>query len=530
METARGAASRTGPIAILWLVAVAVSWWSIESEVIAQTVKAASATREYSFAAKRYQEAKESLQAHELRTDAKDDAKDESKRAELTAAEKQLDNATSMLQASRTGTVEFKLPTFPGFKVGTKIAPGILSAIVLILALYLTRMRATTCRYLALALRIRRRDFQEPMETIGEVLGPRLWWIAPLPKRSGQVVSANDFAHALGWHQPKNAARWQVFLFWLVLLAIHLRTTYLGVAFLHEFVGSSLLRGAVDVTLVNALQAIYVLLFGLSASLAFGWLRPRSVPDEPIEFPSETHQERREALTHLRNAAVLVVASHASTVRLFSAILSRSFRRVPRFKRARRPLTSVAGADGLRNNHRSAVLHVAIQGHLVGLRNARVGDWKDTPVDASSFQVSKPNRSSISPTAEFAAKALIAAGKVDDGLRLLLRAIYDDFSFKLRAGLLWLPTQRRRKPRRRRREPGPLSASHTSPPKGQLERPIPAVSVRLYDLLAKEAIRGNRADILNELGSFVAKQNMTAALGSRTSAWSAAAERMQHVR
>ena len=100
-------------------------------------------------------------------------------------------------------------------------------------------MRNRTFRYLAQALRILRFKLEDPMDKVGEIFGPRNWWVAPLPRKDGELVTSDDFAVALGWNHAQNATILQVALFWLLLLGIQLRVTYMGVAFLYEFVASS---------------------------------------------------------------------------------------------------------------------------------------------------------------------------------------------------------------------------------------------------------------------------------------------------
>ena len=119
---------------------------------------------------------------------------------------------------------------------------------------------------------------------------------------------------------------------------------------------------------------------------------------------------------------------------------------------------------------------------------------------------------------------LFATGRLDDGLRLLLGAISKDLDFKQKAGLFWLPKRRRKKPRRTRQQTQRPPARQSSRTADELER-VPAVSLRLYDLLAKQAIQGNRMNALSELTEFIVKHKLDAALRSRITAWSAASGR-----
>jgi hypothetical protein len=521
VEIARSTAQKTGAIAVLWLMAVGISWWSIESEIEAKTKKVTLAASEFSAAFKRHQDARYSLDEAQRRTGS--DAKVlEEKTTTVDEASKSLDGARKSFLEAKESTIKFKLPTFPEFEIPTRAAPGILSAIVLALAGYLVFMRERTFRHLALGLRVMRARLREPMDRIGEVLGPRTWWMAPLPRRSGEVVTSEEFACALGWQRPENAARSTIGLFWLALLAIQLRVTQLGVGFLREFNVSP--DSGINLHLVSGLQSLYVLIFGISASLAVTWFRPKSVPDGDFDVAREELEARRAALLRLRDAGIVLafVLLIPRVERIASGEAARLFRRMPRFRK-RAPGTPAAGADGLRLNPRSAIVHLAMAGRLVGLRSGRTGAWKDSPAGLAAVSDSRMDRSSVSPIAEFGARRLLAEGSIDAGLQLLQRAIAEDLAFKQSAGLVRSAGERRAKPRRRRTHAA--AARHQVLPRTAPAGRAPTVSVRLYDLLAEQAIRGNRLPALSALIDFVQKNELAPALGSRVSTWSEAVKR-----
>lgn len=143
-------------------------------------------------------------------------------------AHESFQNAEKDLTTARSAVVEFNLPALPKFEVPLQVAPAFLSAIVLLLAIYLTIMRGRTFCYLGRGMRILRDDLKNPIEQIGDVLSPRYWWIAPLPRKPGASVSAEEFSIALGWNLPAQAKPVTIIFFWLVLLSIQLRLTVTG--------------------------------------------------------------------------------------------------------------------------------------------------------------------------------------------------------------------------------------------------------------------------------------------------------------
>jgi len=518
LDVAKAAAGRTGAIALLWLATVAISWWSIEHELSVQSKRAADASIEYNTAAQRFEEA----QGDVRKSSPPDGAEEKAKKAEEA-----LSRAGKELNESRLGTVEFKLPTFPGFRVSTRVAPALLSAIILLLAVYLTFMRERAFRYLALALRLLRIDLKDPMERIGEVLGPRSWWVAPLPKEHGIYLAPEDFAVALGWARPTSAPILWIALFWLALIAIQLRVTYMAVSFLSEFISSAFLRNVANVPLVATLQGLYVMLFGITMSLGFWWLRAGAVPDYEKDPDAEQMISRRRFIAHARDGLVLALVSNSKVTYWFRTFALPFLRHQPRFRAPKASFTKTTEADGLRVNSRSNVVHLAKDGHITGLRDRRAGLWVNVPATLENAVGARSARSSLSPISEYVAKSLLRVGRSDAALSLLLLGIREDLAFKKKAGITRFLNHRRAKPRRRQKASGIREVKQKQAQRAVIDsQAVPVVSVRLYDMLFNEAVRLGRADVISELLLLIESNKLSPIFESRTIAWEEAKRRM----
>lgn len=357
LDISRTTASRTGPIAILWLVAIMVTWLAIEEGIDSEHTKKIIET--YSNASAELHYFKEKLATEENTKDnllAKEDAKkDAKKNFDIVKVEK----------------VEFKLPTFPSFKISTKFAPALLGVIILTLALYLTLMRERAYRYLGNALRILRVDLNIPMKNIGDALGPRTWWITPLPRKSDGLVSTDDFAMALGWHSPLQANALWIGIFWFVMIGIQLRLTYIGFDYIGEFAKYNLIEKAFSNQFVFFIQAIYIVLFGTTASLGIWWLKPGNVPDRLLDPRAEMRVARRQFLVHLGSGCMVAFLVNKPTLYALKSISMPILGLNPRFKRRRsNPRSNVlqTKSRGLHINQKTKIAHYILDsGQLLGV-------------------------------------------------------------------------------------------------------------------------------------------------------------------
>lgn len=513
-EFAKAAAGKTGTVSILWLVAVAICWSSIEAEVATQTSQVAGVASEYEEASRKFNEAEDRL----IRLSPNEPTY-AARQQQLTAADMSLKSATAKLAAAKTSTVEFKLPTLPSFQVATTLAPGVLSAVILFLAIYVSVMRSRAFMYLARSLSILRSKLNEPIERVGELVGPRPWWAAPLPRRDGHTVTAAEFAVALGWTVPKRASLVAISAFWMILICIQLRLTYMGLAFSQEFVASPLLRNAGSSLLFDVAQAAYVGFMTATLSIAALWLKPAVVPDY-ANVADEELAERRAVLRHARNALVVATVLNG---RLSMTLLraTAALRRVrPRFRIPLPARTTADGPDGLRYNPKSHVVHVVSSGVLRAVRSNQVGAWKDVPLTALDEPRMAASKSSHSESVRTGAAFLFSLAKEDAAFGWLLSGIQTDFHMKKRAGIVRPLKTRREKGRHRssfsaksRQPVYPFSAASM---RGAF---VPVVDVLLYDLVAREAKHRNRPDVLGELFAFIETHGLSESLAKRKAYW-----------
>ncbi len=518
LDIARATVAHTSTIAILWLVAIIVCWWSIEQDIEQHNQNAEEVSRSYPEVAGKYKDKQRrdlvnTLRNKELNNECNSD----------DCVETIFQVSKQKVEQTRSGTIDFQLPTFSPFKVPTRIAPAVLSGIILLLAIYLSLMRERTFRYLGRALRILRGDLKTPMEKIGDVLSPRSWWVPPLPRKSGEIVSSEDFSVALGWCRPEEVSKVLVLLFWMVLFLIQLRLTLSGVSFIEEITRTAVLRAEANLPLERALVGVYWAFLGMTVSLGVRWLWSGHVPDSVLSPKDEIKGSRRRFLLHTGAGLALAILASSQTLHLVRSLTLPHISRHPRFRK-QRPFANLLGADGLRLNPRSKVIHLINDGHIVGVRNSRVG--KMQPVDNLWSLVNDTgnhiDKSAVSVGTEFASRELLKLNQTELAFQILMQGIKKDIAFKKSAGIIRTDKARRRKPRRRHRLKPRIAkavASKEKPGVHPLPKPVPVVTVRLYDFVARNSVALNKPKWLMLLLALIKDQGLSDVLGDRVSKW-----------
>ncbi|MBS0352436.1 MAG: hypothetical protein JSR83_00830 [Proteobacteria bacterium] len=491
LDIAKNTAGRSSTIAVLWLAAVLVIWWSIELAVSArvETIReAAAAYREADVElgdVKQQEDKAAGLASVELKQLA----------TRKNAAATKRDAAGKKLTQENVEPVDFQLPGFQKFRVPPAIAPAVLSFIILLLALYLTVVRRRTFLFLGRGLRIMLGELRTPMAKIGDVLCPRVWSITPLPRRSGVVVSSNNFANALGWRSPQQAVPIGILVFWVTLFALQLRLTTLGTDLVQPFVELSLSGTTTGYVRKTGLLALYVAMLLTTVSLGICWFLPSTVPDDILEPDAEIKFERRHFAAHITVGLTAFILTSIMPVRTTGTLrrLSRVFglSRNPRF-REQAALAAASGADGLRLSARSRLVRLVQFGRIVGTRNAKVKvlDSVESPAAMTGNSRVIPVRNCVSVICEHAARSALVNRQFELAMTILLEGIKMDLEFKRRACISMASTPR-----------------------------VPAVSIRLYDMVARESVHAGNREWLEKLMTFINDNGLSSAFSTRKEKW-----------
>lgn len=549
LDVARTSASRTSTIVLLWFVAIILCYADMRHQIfqheeVLKEAKGAlikeSSGRNYAIKEieKIKEDKKDTADHHDdFEVYGKSEDQETTCEEELnkktgknwfiiqSCREKGIKYQIKELDAKRSAPVKFQFPPIEGFDVPLFFAPAVLSLIILLLVMYLTFIRNRTFRYLGRALRIQRDNLGVSIEKIGDVLSPRHWWLAPLPQKPGTLVTADEFAIALGWRYPSQASSILIFLFWLalILLQFDLIMTHITLQqslYKNDYI-AEYLKG--EIPFMHAFSAAYFIVLGMTASYTFWWFRPGVVPDDIPNPDTEIQAERRQLLVHLSAGFTMVLIANSGMLQGLKYRVSRfAQKRIPRY-RTRRSLVKTPGLPGLLLNGKSNVVHFTNRGQIVGIRDLNPSTLWRLEINAL---FTKPdtylNRSVISVASEYIGKEFFEKNQVEDGLNALMRGIEQDLSYKKKAGLYQGVNTKRKKPRKKRSLFERAGKRLNSSAKGAQQQDVqryPVISLRLYDLFAKEAVRANKPESIRQLIVFIKENGLADAFKERITKW-----------
>lgn len=552
-DIAKTTISQASTTAILWLAAVIVVWWSIEQEIVLKSAELKSTTTKYLEAYKAYETQHKACLDQSKKQEHSSQNRDNRIKAKVDVCEgissyqERINEAKLGYNQAKNSAIDFNLPTFPKFRVPTQLAPLVLTVIILSLAGYMAFMRERVFRYLSKALQNLKETQKIPLEKIGDVLAPRPWWISPLPSKSGESISPDEFASSLGWSNHKEASLVFIGLFWFILLLIQFLLIIDGASFNQDIERVEQLEPLASFSTV-VVSRMYWCFFGMTVSLAVHWFWPSSIVDTHLQPRAEINHSRRTFLLHLTAGTALALVMRGS---IESAFLKRvSQIRRPRYRTRQVHTITRVPKDGLLLNPRSGVAHAIHHGRVVGLDYPK--DYTDKPkivhwhlakeLDVLSFTTSPKNtqqhsapscgipahmnKRHVSLITEAAFFRACDSGQYQTALAIMARGIEQDIACKKRAGhIISIDAQTntpltkpRRKPRKRHKVMQNISNNLRSPD-GRDVRRLPRVSFRLYDSLARASVKLGRPDWLKELRTLIDQYELRTIFESRIANW-----------
>lgn len=450
--------------------------------------------------------------------------------------------------------VKFQLPALPSFKLSIFVAPVVLSFILLGLAFYIALMRDQTFTYLGRALSILRGELKTPIEKVGDVMSPRNWWIVPLPKISSPIVANEEFAKALGWSYPSQAHSFLIISFWLAHVILQSYLIYLSIHFYVDFLEKDAGGAGIEPgILISFVLMIFCL--GITIAIIVLWFRPNTVPGEILRPEEEIEKGRRYFFTVVGKGSAITLISYMLTIYQLGDTKTKLYKsknlfvhplRKPRFRK-KEPFVSVNSYQ-LRGlllypftkppvripayiTNMATKANTANTANLVGMRRSQlpkelkysllksgllVRDLlkKLEPselIDNSSIRI---NRSIVSASYEFAAKALFNNNQSENAFKVLMTGMEQDLKYKQRAKLSRGINDHRNKPRKRKQ-----SLPKIVPGQLNWNREL-TVSIRLYDLFAKEAVRNERSEWIEcQLIPFIEANGLDSVFEHRIAKW-----------
>lgn len=552
LDIARTTLSQTSMVATLWLAAVIIAWWSIEQEIGLRSAELRAYTTQYIDAYKAYEEQQKDCRDQSKKED--DNTHNTSNRiykkidvCERTSAHRERTSEAKLAyNQAKNSTIEFNLPTFSKFRAPTQLAPLVLTVIILSLASYMAFMRERVFRYLSKALRNFKEAQKLPLQKIGDVLAPRPWWIGPLPNKSGEFVSSEEFASSLGWSNHKEVSFVFIGTFWFILLLIQFLLIIDGASFNHEIRRIEQLEPLESMSTV-LVSGLYWCLFGMTVSLAVHWFLPASIPDACLQPRDEINHSRRMFLIHISTGIALALVVRGSVENVFLKAVHQVRR--PRYRKKQFHTTTRAPKNGLLINPKSGVVHAVHGGNVIGLDHPK--HYSDKPklehwhlfeeLAALSFTTSLPKRNSaagapfgILPHANQSHTSIVselvfhqALNKQEykTALAVMTRGIEQDIIFKRKARIVreidtgvGALKNSRRKPRKRHKGVSQMPSASANQEQDKIEW-IPRVSFRLYDLIAKSSVQLGQPDWMNKMLLIIEQHKLQTLFKDRIAKW-----------
>jgi hypothetical protein len=278
----------------------------------------------------------------------------------------------------------FELPGGFKLKVPAYYAPLVWGFLCLTLIAYLHFCRRRHFALAARGLRSLREDAGYPPAALSDLAPALPWWLAPLPRRDGKVITSAEFYSAFGWVASRRRIAGLGFAAIAALIVLQLYTLYLS------WRTSALIAIQSKTEQFWTLEATALMAI-LTVLIAVDWMRPARVPDNRITELNPNQLGRREFI----GASTLTTLSLlpypiGNLFQSFSRTLRHtaySGPRTPRFKPKRKhalPVPAVASNATALLNRRSGVVHYIAHDHpdqrcLHGIQVS----WLDrlTPVD-----------------------------------------------------------------------------------------------------------------------------------------------------
>jgi len=174
---------------------------------------------------------------------------------------------------------ELELPFSIKFKLRPELVTTLWLALAFGLSAYLLVTRRRLFRLAARGLRILEAEAKAEPPYVRSLVGEAVWWLTPLPRRAGQVLTAETFRRALGWEKNR---RWPGFialsLCIILLLLVETRVFYFGFC-VASFLQGILLREKEGVGWWLFITTINCVLFLACLLSVWRWFEPAQVPD-----------------------------------------------------------------------------------------------------------------------------------------------------------------------------------------------------------------------------------------------------------
>lgn len=469
---AKDAAKRLGSAALVWVVALVVTFQLVDSEVGKRLEAIRNAESDVA-----------SL---------KGQIESESPKVTNRAALKRKLNDRLAANTELAKPIDISLPGLSKMTILPPLAPAGWLALSLLVALHLFNLRRHAHGYLALAV-----GLTAPEDRMVPVAAPYRVLLSPLPSRHGGQVSAEDFSAAYGTTHLAHS-RWWLWAAAALLLAAQLRMLFV------QHTLSIYLQPAV---LRWVLEGISLAIGGATALLCWRWMQDWRVPDADFLPHGQHRWQRRELLVLLATGAGAVAAGAAvtrtgeragRTVKTLARPLLALTRSRPRYRRrAKAAGMELELPDGPVVLVTSKVVHLMAGGRLVGasmpLASARAlkvvsGEQLLQQLRGGPFRLNPPRASAIVEAALQPSRRrfVIAPG---DQLTLLMDAIRSDLAFK--------------------------SGSDRF-----VVQAVPRVAIHLYDRYAAVAVASRREVALDQLISFMKSHKLAEFHAARVAKWS----------
>jgi hypothetical protein len=223
--------------------------------------------------------------------------------------------------------------------------PILWSALLLVLMVYVSHARTLMINVYARTLSAADKD--QLLSKFGPISRSRWWWLAPLPKVSGQRVNADNLKFALGWKHFEIVAVMGVLALLIILIVMQVMVIMISWRFIPVLTGG---YESVIVFIVLGVIASWVLI------IAGNWIWPwHSIPD---------FKANEEDIWQYRRAIISMLAVGVLAAVVFRRVAPGTERlkitRTPRFWR-NEPRRFVEAGDGIEvgfyRNQTSNVIH-----------------------------------------------------------------------------------------------------------------------------------------------------------------------------
>lgn len=470
---ATDAAKRLSSAALVWAVALVVTFQLVDSEVSKRLESIRSAVSD-----------ERSLS----------DQIDSTKGANRAALRRKL-NDRRAANAELAKPIDISLPGLSKMTILPPLAPVGWLALSLLVLLHLFNMRRHAHGYLALAIRL-----TAPKYRGVPVAVPYRAVLAPLPSRNGDGVSAEELAAAYGTTSGAHS-RWWLWAAATLLLAAQLRMLFV------QYTLSIYLQPA---GLRWLLEGLSLAIASATALLCWRWIQDWRVPDADFLPHGQHRRQRRELLALLATGAGAVVGgalvtryggpvgARVKTIARPLLALTRSSPRYPR--RAKRLGMAVQLPDGPAVLATTRVIHLVWGGRLADAsvpptlaRQLKTvsGHQLAQELRRGPVRLNPPLASAIVEAALRASSRRPAPGPTlaqGDQLKLLMEAIRSDLLFKRGSGRV-------------------------------VEGAVPRVAIHLYDRFAAAAVGGGNLGQLDQLTAFMRSQGLSEFYAARVAKW-----------